>query len=86
METTPGFENHAGELRDFRLATEARWKAADHAREAAIDAEADQLGTHGLLRLMRRLEEVQRHHEAALAHLIEGRNTATYRVLSGDGR
>ena len=83
VETTPGFEAHADELRAFRLATEARWKVAGDAREAAIDAEADQLGTHGLLRLVRRLEEVQRCHDATLAHLIEGRSDAAYRVLSG---
>ncbi len=83
IETTPGFEDHADELRAFRLATEARWKAADDAREAAIDAEAEQLGTHGLLRLLRQVEELQRRQQAALLHLTEGRNRAAWLVLTG---
>ena len=83
VETTPGFEAHADELRAFRIATGACWKVAGDAREAAIDAEADQLGTHGLLRLVRQLEDVHGRHDAALAHLIEGRSDAPYRVLSG---
>ena len=70
-------------LRAFRIATGACWKVAGDAREAAIDAEADQLGTHGLLRLVRQLEDVHGRHDAALAHLIEGRSDAPYRVLSG---
>jgi len=45
IETTPGFETHASELHAFRLATEARRKAAEDAREAATDAEADRLPT-----------------------------------------
>jgi len=83
IETTPGFEAHACELHAFRLATEARWKAAGDAREAAADAEADQLGTRGLLRLVRHLETVQRQHQSALLHLTEGQSQAVWRVLSG---
>ena len=85
IEGTEGFEAHACELHAFRLATEARWKAAEDAREAAIDAEADRLGTHGLLRLVRQLETMQQRHTDALLHLAEGRNHAAWRVLLGHG-
>jgi len=85
IETTPGFEAHACELHAFRLATEARWKAAGDAREAAIDAEADRLGTHGLLRLVRQLETMQQRHTDALLHLAEGRSQAAWCVLTGRG-
>ena len=44
IEGTEGFEAHACELHAFRLATEARWRAAEDAREATTDAEADRLG------------------------------------------
>ena len=37
----------------------------------------------GWLRLVRWLEDVHGRHDAALAHLIEGRSDAAYRVLSG---
>jgi len=83
IEETEGFEAHADELQAFRLETEARWKAAHDAREAAIDAEAEALGARGLLRLLRQFDDTQRRHDAALAHLAAGRNDAAYRVLSG---
>ena len=83
VETTPGFEAHACELHAFRLATEARWRAAEAARDAAIDAEADRLGTHGLLRLLRELEVMQQRHTDALLHLAEGRSHAAWCVLLG---
>lgn len=83
IETTSGFEAHACELHAFRLATKARWKAAEDAREAAIDAEADRLGTHGLLRLVRQLETMQQRHHAALLHLTEGRSQAAWHALAG---
>ena len=83
LEATPGFEAQACELHAFRLASEARRKAAADAREAAIDAEADRLGTHGLLRLLRELEGLQERHHAALLHLADGRNDAAWRVLTG---
>ncbi len=83
IETTPGFEAQACELHAFRLATEARWKAAEDARQAAIDAEAVRLGTHGLLRLLRELEALQQRHHGALLHLAEGRSHAAWRVLTG---
>ncbi len=82
IETTPGFEAHVCELHAFRLATEARWKAAGDTREAA-DAEADQWGARGLLRLVRHLETVQRQHQSALLHLTEGRSQAAWCVLTG---
>ena len=85
VEITPGFEAHAIELHAFRLATERRWKAAEDACEAAIDAEADRLGTHGLLRLLRQLEVMQQRHTDALLHLAQGRNHAAWRVLLGHG-
>jgi len=53
------------------------------AREAAADAEADQLGTRGLLRLVRQLETVQRQRQSALLHLTEGQSQAAWRVLTG---
>lgn len=83
IEGTEGFEAHACELHAFRLAAEARWKAAEDAREAAIDAEADRLGTHGLLRLVRQLETMQQRHTDALLHLADGRHHAAWRVLLG---
>ncbi len=83
IETTPGYEAHACELHAFRLATEARRRAAEDAREAAVDTEADRLGMHGLLRLLRELEGLQERHHAALLHLAEGRSDAAWRVLTG---
>ena len=59
------------------------WKAAEDARQAAIDAEADRLGTQGLLRLLRELEALQQRHHGALLHLAEGRSHAAWRVLTG---
>ena len=83
IEGTEGFEAHACELHAFRLATEGRWRTAKDAREAALDAEADRLGTHGLLRLVRQLEVMQQRHTDALLHLAKGRNQAAWRVLLG---
>ncbi len=83
IETTETFEAHRDELLAFRQAAEAGWKAEREAREAALDAEADQLGVRGLLRLVRRLEEQQRRHEAALLLLAEDQDNAAWRVLTG---
>ncbi len=85
IETASGFEAHACELHAFRLATEARWKAAGDAREATTDAEAGRLGTHGLLRLVRQLETMQQRHHATLLHLAEGRSQTAWHVLTGCG-
>ncbi len=83
IEDTEGFEKHHDELVLFREATQARWKAAEQAREAAIDAEADRLGVHGLLRLLRRVEELQHRHNAALQHLTDGRIQDAWLALTG---
>ena len=83
VEGPEGFEAHACELHAFRLTREARWKAAEDVREAAINAEADRLGMHGLLCLVRQLERMQQRHTDALLHLAEGRNHAAWRVLLG---
>jgi hypothetical protein len=73
IETTPDYQDHAEELLAFRLAIEGRWKAAEQEREAVLDAEADQLGVHGLLRLIRRFEAEQERHKQTIIHLAEGR-------------
>lgn len=83
VEGTEGFEAHHDELLAFRHGTEARWQAAKAAREAAIDAEADRLGMHGLLRLVRQLEETQRRQAEAIVHLTEGRPRAAWCALTG---
>ncbi len=83
IEDTQGFEEHHDELVLFRKATQARWKAAEQTREAAIDAEADRLGVHGLLRLLRRVEELQHRHNAALQHLTDGRAQDAWLALTG---
>ena len=82
LEGTEGFEAHVDELREFRLALEARWKAAEQEREAALDAEAEQLGVHGLLRLVRRMEALQRRHANAICLLTEGRKQDAWAALT----
>ncbi len=82
LEETEGFEAHQDELRAFRLATKARWKAAEQEREAALDAEAEQLGVHGLLRLVRRMEALQRRHANAICLLTEGRKQDAWAALT----
>lgn len=69
VEGTEGFEAHHDELLAFR--------------ETAIDAEADQLRVHGLLRLVRQLEETQRRQADAIVHLTEDRPRAAWCALSG---
>jgi len=83
IEDTEGFEEHHNELVQFRKAAQERWKAAEQAREAAIDAEADRLGVHGLLRLLRQVEELQHRHNAALLHLTDGRSQDAWLALTG---
>ena len=85
LEDTEDFEEHRDELREFRLTTEARWKAAADERERAIDAEAERLGVHGLLRLLRDAEARQRRQHEAIALLTEGRAQDAWRALSGCG-
>ncbi len=83
IETTPDYRDYAGELLAFRLAIEGRWTAAEQEREAALEAEADQLGVHGLLRLIRQFEAQQERHKQAIIHLTEGRPNDAWRVLTG---
>ena len=83
IEDTQGFEDQHDELKQFRQAMQARWKAAEQAHEAAIDAEADRLGVHGLLRLLRRVEALQQRHATALMHLAEGRSDDAWKTLNG---
>jgi hypothetical protein len=85
LEGTRGFEAHQDELRQFRLTTEARWRAAADEGERAIDAEAERIGVHGLLRLLREAEARQRRHRDAILHLAEGRAHDAWRALSGFG-
>ena len=82
LEDTEGFDAHHNELRQFRIATEARWKAAEQEQEAALDAKAEQLGVHGLLRLVRRLEALQRRHANAICLLTEGRTQDAWAALT----
>ena len=51
--------------------------------QTVFNAQADWLGTHGLLRLLRQLEAMQQRHTDALLHLTEGRDRAAWRVLLG---
>lgn len=85
LEDTEGSEAHRDELQDFRRATEARWKAAQQEREAALDAEAERLGVRGLLRLLRQMEAQQQRQHEAIALLTEGRAHDAWRALSGHG-
>ncbi len=85
LEGTGGFEAHQDELRQFRLTTEARWQAAADERERAIDAEAERIGVHGLLRRLREAEARQRRQHDAIALLAEGRAHDAWRALSGHG-
>ena len=85
LEETEGFEAHQDELRQFRLTIEARWKAAQAEQERALDAEAERLGVHGLLRLLRGAEERQQRQHEAIALLTEGRAQDAWRALSGYG-
>ena len=82
LEGTEGFEAHADELREFRLATEARWRTAEQEHEAALDAEAERLGVQGLLRLVRRLEALQRRQTNAICLLTEGRAQDAWKALT----
>ncbi len=83
IETTPDYGDHAEELLAFRLAIEARWTAAEQEREAVLDAEAYQLGVHGLLRLVRQFEAQQERQQQAIVHLAEGRPGDAWLVLTG---
>ena len=83
IEDTEGFEGHHGELVRFRETVQARWRAAEQAREAEIDAEADRLGVHGLLRLIRQVETLQQQHATALLHLTDGRAHDAWMALTG---
>ncbi len=85
LEGTEGFEAHHDELLQFRLTTEARWTAAADERERALDAEAERLGVHGLLRLLRDAEARQQRQHEAIALLTEGRAQDAWRTLSGWG-
>lgn len=82
IEDTEGFENHTEELREFRKGMEAQWAARAAKREAAIDAEADQLGVQGLLRLVRELQEETTLQRQAILILTEGDLTRAWRVLT----
>ena len=86
LEGTEGFEAHHDELLQFRLTTEARWNAAADEREREIDAEAERIGVHGLLRLLREAEARQQRQHEAIALLTEGRAHDAWRALSGHGR
>jgi len=85
LDDTEGFEAHQDELRQFRLTTGARWRAAEDEQERALDAEAERIGVHGLLRLLRDAEARQRRHHEAIALLVEGRAHDAWRALSGHG-
>ncbi len=86
LEETEGFEVHQDELRQFRLTMEARWRAAADKGERAIDAEAERIGVHGLLRLLREAEAQQGRHRDAILHLAEGRAHDGWRALSAHGK
>lgn len=83
IEGTEGFEEHEKELLAFRRATEARWAAKAAERQAALDAEADQLGVRGLLRLVRQVEALQARQQQAILFLTEGQAGEAWRVLTG---
>lgn len=83
VEGTEGFEKHEEELLAFRREAEARWTAKAAEREAALDAQADQLGVRGLLRLVRQGETLQARQQQAILFLTEGQATAAWRVLTG---
>lgn len=83
LEGTEGFEAHEDELRQFRLTVEERWRAAADERERRIDAEAERIGVHGLLRLLRESDQRQRRQHEAIALLAEGRPQDAWRTLTG---
>ena len=85
LEGTDSFKAHYDELRQFRLTTKARWRAAADEGERAIDAEAERIGVHGLLRLLREAEARQERQHEAIALLAEGRAHDAWRALSGFG-
>ena len=83
IEGTEGFEEHEEELLAFRRAAEAGWAAKAAEREAALDAEADQLGMRGLLRIVRQGETLQARQQQAILLLTEGQAEEAWRVLNG---
>ena len=78
LEGTEGFEAHEDELRQFRLTVEERWRAAADERERRIDAEAERIGVHGLLRLLREADAAAA--AAARGDRAAGRGTPAGRL------
>ena len=83
IEDTEGFEAHHDELVQFRETVQARWRAAVDERERALDAEAERIGVHGLLRLLREAEARQQRQHEAIALLADGRAHDAWRALCG---
>ena len=79
IEDTERFEEPV----QFRETVQARWRAAVDERERALDAEAERIGIHGLLRLLREAEARQQRQHEAIALLADGRAHDAWRALCG---
>ena len=60
IEETEGFEKYKDELLEFRLNCENKWKMERDEEEKEEKKKAEELGLHGLYKMIKALEEIVR--------------------------